>query len=93
MPFALSRVQGNKWRAPEFRLTLQVCRPHPNPILHDSLIMVIAASGNHTPLANSESPLSYLPSELEAELKILRLIWIGTTAVRSVSLQPLSTML
>ncbi|KAJ7802552.1 hypothetical protein B0H13DRAFT_1672156 [Mycena leptocephala] len=43
--------------------------------------MVIAASGNHSPLADSESPFSFLPSELAAELKILRFIWIGTTAV------------
>ncbi|KAJ6585780.1 hypothetical protein B0H19DRAFT_1110733 [Mycena capillaripes] len=43
--------------------------------------MVIAASHNHSPLADPESPLSFLPSELAAELKILRFIWIGTTAV------------
>jgi hypothetical protein len=67
--------------------------PFVAPILHDSLIMVIAASGNHSPLADSESPFSFLPSELAAELKILRFIWIGTTAVRCVSLQLLSTTL
>ncbi|KAJ6585783.1 hypothetical protein B0H19DRAFT_1110741 [Mycena capillaripes] len=44
--------------------------------------MVIAPSGNHSsPLADPESPLSSLPSELAAELKIIRCIWIGTTAV------------
>ncbi|KAF8188186.1 hypothetical protein K438DRAFT_1594344 [Mycena galopus ATCC 62051] len=41
----------------------------------------MAASGNYSSLADSDSPLLFLPSELAAELKIIQFIWIGTTAV------------